>query len=434
MSSEGESEPASFGAGERTSLRRRLTIVFITITFDPEPGAQHGLPLARWLQSRGHTVKVITALPQYPLGRIYDGYELHWRQWETIDGVRILRVPIYPSHDSSGARRMLTYLSFMLSACLIGVPSVGRADVVFLYEPPPTNGAAALLMKWFRGAPYVQHIADLWPETVLQSGMLRGRIMHALVGRTIGDFCKYLYKNARFVSVHSPSEEVMLHDRGVPADKTSVTYNWVDETIFRPMPRDEALAGRLGMASRFNFLFAGNLGPMQRCEVLVQAAALLTHVPEIQLVIVGTGPLAAQVRSLAAELGATNVRFIGRQPHTRMPAVNALGDVHLVHLRNYDFLRAIIPSKTQVAMASGRPTLIAANGDAADLVKQAGAGVVCAPDDPRALADAMLRMYRMPRAELEAYGERARRYYVSHLSLDASAAVFENLLIEAARE
>src|ERR1700737_3944622 len=109
---------------------RRLNIVFITITFDPEPGAQHGLPLARWLVRRGHTVKVITSFPQYPIGRIYEGYKTRWRQWEMMHGVAVLRVPIYPSHDSSAIRRIATYMSFMACACLIGVPSVGPADVV----------------------------------------------------------------------------------------------------------------------------------------------------------------------------------------------------------------------------------------------------------------------------------------------------------------
>lgn len=409
-----------------------MRIIFLTITFDPEPGAQHGLPLARWLQARGHEVKVLTSFPQYPIGKIYPGYRLRPWQWETMDGVRVLRVPIYPSHDRSIARRMGTYLSFMSAALVAGVPLIGPADVTFLYEPPPTNGVAALALKHLRGTPIVHHIADMWPETVVEAGVLQHSLALRGVEWGIGAFCKELYRQASSMSVLSPGFKRMLVERGVPEEKVHVTYNWVDEKNFAVVPRDPHLAQRLGIDAPFNVVYAGNVGPLQGIDTIVRAAALLVGHPDIRVSIVGTGPDTEAVRALAKELALPNVHFVDRQPYSAMAQINALSDVLLVHLKDKGFLGATIPSKTQVAMACGRPLMLAVRGDAADLVERAGAGFTCAPENPEALADAILRAYRMPREQLEAMGARGRRFYEDNLSLDASAGRLEDLFLQAA--
>ncbi|HEX6750224.1 MAG TPA: glycosyltransferase family 4 protein [Longimicrobium sp.] len=403
----------------RSESGRAPRVVFVTITFDPEPGALRGLPLARWLARRGYDVRVLTGFPQYPGGKVYPGYRIRPWQWETMDGIPVLRVPLYPSHDTRALRRIWTYLSFMLSAATLGVALVGRADVVYLYEPPPTNGLASLLLKWFRGAPVVHHIADMWPETVLGSGMLPAGRVQKVAERLIGAWCRFLYRRADVMSVLSPGFKRMLVERGVPAEKVEVIYNWTDEDAFRPVPRDPALARELGLDGKFNVIYAGNIGPLQGIDTVVRAAVLAApRCPELQVTIVGTGPLSDEVRSLADELGATNVRFVPRREYWEMPQINALADVLLVHLRDFPFLASTIPSKTQVSLASGRPVLIGVRGDAADLVLQAGGGVAVPPEDPAAMADAMVELARMSPAERDAMGRRGREYYLRNLSLD----------------
>src|SRR6185369_9298523 len=244
-------------ASQEPAAKPSLEIIFLTITFDPEPGAQHGLPLAKEMIRRGHKVKVLTTFPQYPLGRIYDGYKQSLWAWESIEGVPVLRVPIYPSHDMSGLRRAVTYLSFMASAALVGVPLIGRADVVFLYEPPPTNGIVSALLRLFRGTPIIHHIADMWPDTVIASGMVRGRATKWLLTKVLGAYCRLLYRVATFVTVLSPGFKTILTRRGVPQDKVRVIYNWADEAKFRPVEADPALGARLGLQGRFNVLYAG---------------------------------------------------------------------------------------------------------------------------------------------------------------------------------
>ncbi|MCK6533016.1 MAG: glycosyltransferase family 4 protein [Polyangiaceae bacterium] len=402
------------------------------ISFDPEPGAQHGLPLARWLMERGHRVKVLTSFPQYPAGKTYPGYRQRSFFREVMQGVPVLRVPIYPSHDTSALRRIATYGSFAASATFIGAPLVGPADVVFLYDPPPTTGVPALALSLLRRAPVVHHIADMWPETVTESGMLRSELARSVAHASIGAYCKMLYSHAQHVSVLSPGFKRLLVERGVPAQKVSVIYNWADDA-FRPLPKDAEYARALGVQGGFNVLYAGNVGPLQNIEVVVRAAALIKSHSDIQVHVVGTGPLLDRVKAVAKEVGAVNVNFVPRQPFGDMPRIQALADVLLVHLKDVPFLRATIPSKTQVSMACGRAVLMAARGDAPDLILRAGAGSACEPDNPNALAAEMLRLHSLPRPELEAMGRNGRRYYEDHLSLDASARAMESLFCEAAR-
>lgn len=409
-----------------------MRIIFLTITFDPEPGALRGLPLAKWLAARGYEIKVLTSFPQYPIGRIYPGYRTRLWQREVMDGIPVLRVPIYPSHDTRAARRILTYLSFALTASTIGASLIGPADIVYLYEPPPTNGLASEVLKLFRGTPVVQHIADMWPDTVIASGMLKGSGVLKSAEWVLGKWCRFLYSQADTVTVLSPGFKRILMERGVPEEKVKVIYNWTDERTFVPVERDRALAGELGMEGRFNIVYAGNIGPLQGIDTVVKAAAMLKDYPEIQVVLIGTGPKEAEVKSLAGKLGAGNVRFIRRREFWEMPKINALSDVMLVHLRDFDFLHSTIPSKTQVALSSGRPLLAGVKGDTADIVERSGAGIVCEPDDPRSMADAVIRLWKMPPEKREAMGQSGVRYYKDHLSLDKAGRQMDDIFREIA--
>lgn len=401
-----------------------MRVIFLTITFYPEPGAIHGLPLAKHLAKKGYDIKVLTSFPQWPIGKIYPGYRMRPWQWETIDGIPVLRVPIYPSHDTSAIRRILTYLSFAFTASTIGAALIGSADLVYLYDPPPTNGVASLILKTFRGIPVVHDIVDMWPETVIESGMVRGERTKNITNSLLGAWCRFLYRHADVVTVLSPGFKRLLIGRGVPENKVRVIYNWADDTTFHPGEPDLNLSRELGFEGRFNIVYAGNLGVYQGIDTVIKAAALIKDHPKIQVVIVGIGPKQEELEHLASELGATNILFLGHRSYEEMPKVNSLADVLLIHLKDLAFMHATIPSKTQVSLASGRPILMAVRGDAAEIVREAKAGVVCEPDNPSEMAKVMLEMSEMPKAELENMGARGRDYYINNLSLDVA---FEKL-------
>ncbi len=408
--------------------KNKVRILLLSQWFDPEPGATKGLPLALWFKQQGHSVEVLTGFPNYPGGRIYDGYRISFFSRETMSGVAVLRVPLVPSHNKSALGRVANYLSFALTASSIGLALIRAVDVAYVYHPPPTVGLAALAIKFFRRVPFVYHIADMWPETVLDSGMVSKGWQKSVAKAVINSWCNLIYRHAAAITVLSPGFKKLLVERGVPENKVHVIYNWTDEVAFRPVDRDENLARELGFTGRFNVVYAGNLGPIQGLETVILAAALLASHPKIQIIIAGTGHEEARLRRLAEDLGASNVIFLSRRQYWEMPGINALADVLLVHLRDLPFLSSTIPGKTQVALASGRPTLMAVRGDAAELIERSGAGVVCEPENPAAMAAAILGLSRLTEQERDRLGRNGVEYYHREISLSVGAARTEAIL------
>lgn len=420
-------------ASELGRIDGALRTLFVTQWFDPEPGAARGLPLARWLRSRGHDVRVLTGFPNYPGGRIYPGYRMRWRQWEQMDGIPVLRVPLYPSHEYSIKGRLLNYGSFAVSAATIGTALIGPADVGFVYHPPPTVGLPAMLLKALRRIPFIYHVSDMWPESVVETGALGNGTARRVVEGAIHRWCLQIYRSAAAITVLSPGFKRLLVERGVPEEKIHVIYNWIDESMFAPAPRDAALARTLGLDGRFNVIYAGNIGMYQALDTLIEAAKLVEDLSDVQIVIAGTGPDEARIRALAEERRATNVRFLERRPQSEMNAINALADVLLVHLQDRPVFRSTIPGKTAVAMACGRPILLGVRGDAADTIHWSNGGIVVPPEDPPAMAAAIRTLRAMPAAEREAMGQRARDFYMEHMSLERGGTKMNELLRAIAR-
>lgn len=408
-----------------------MRVIFFTQWFEPEPGSFRGLPLATWLRHHGYDVKVITGFPNYPGGSVYPGYRIRVRQRETMNGVDVLRVPLYPSHNGSAFGRIANYASFALSSSTLGALSIGGADVGYVYHPPATTALPAMLLKATRRIPFVFHIADMWPESVTDSGMVRNGWAKKVLAGCLSIWCKFAYSQAHEITVISPGFKRMLVERGVPSEKIHVVYNWADEEVFKPGPRDAKLEEQLGFGGRFNVVYAGNMGPYQGLETLLRAAAILKGHPAIQFLMVGTGQKEGELKALARELELTNVQFLGQRPLSEVGKINNLADALLVHLRDLPFMSSTIPGKTQVSLASGRPILMGLRGDAADLVSEAGAGITFEPENPAELSRAIVKMRSMPRAQREEMGARGRDYYLKRLSLEvggrAMDQIFKNL-------
>jgi glycosyltransferase involved in cell wall biosynthesis len=403
-------------AATTAGARRAPRVVFLSICFDPEPGTVMGLPLAQRLRELGdYDVRVLTAVPWYPLGRVYPGYKMKLWQWEELGGVRVLRVPVYPSHDRSPVRRVATYLSFMLAALFIGIPLIGRADIVYYFDSLPTTGVVAAILAALRRAAVVQHIGDLWPDTVTESGMLpRGRFVR-IAEKSVGAWISWLYRRHAAITVASPGLKHLLVDRKVIAEKISVVQTWAFEDKFYPMPADPSLRASLGF-DRFTVLYAGNVGPLQALDTVLRAAHELRDRGDIQIAIMGGGQSEGDLRRLHAELGLTNVRLLPPRPMHEMNAINASADALLVHLRDIPIMHATTPSKTQVAMACGKPVLMGVRGDAAQLIVDANAGFAFPPESPQEMADAIRALADLSEGERTAMGRNGRDYYERHLS------------------
>jgi glycosyltransferase involved in cell wall biosynthesis len=400
-----------------------VRILLLTQWCDPEPTFK-GLLFARELAARGHDVEILTGFPNYPGGKVYPGYRI--RPWvrEQIDGISILRVPLYPSHDKSALRRVLNYASFAISAALIGTVLIQKPDVVYVYHPPATIGLAATVISFLLNVPFLYDIQDLWPDTVTLSGMMSS----ALAGRLLGKWCTFVYRRSRHIVVLSPGFKQQLVRRGVPPEKIDVIYNWCDETTIQPTVADDELASRLGLSDGFNVMFAGTMGTGQALDAILDSAAICRQtVPQVRFVFVGGGVERNRLEKKASDLGLTNVRFLARQPMSAMGAILGLADVLLVHLKDDPLFRITIPSKTQAYMASGKPILMGVRGDAAQLVTQSGAGLVCEPENPTSVAEMVARFARMSPEERCSMGKAGKRFYDEQLSLKAGVTRFEAL-------
>nr|WP_300047966.1 sugar transferase [uncultured Nocardioides sp.] len=403
-----------------------MRVWMVTQWFDPEPTFK-GLLFAQELRRRGHEVEVVTGFPNYPGGRVYDGYRVRAYQREVVDGITVHRVPLYPSHDSSALKRVLNYASFA-SAAALKMLAGRRPDVVYAYHPPGTVALPAAAARLVRGVPFVYDVQDLWPDTLAATGMLpQGRVLDA-VGRVMDA----TYALAQHVVVLSPGFRDRLVGRGLPADKVSVIENWCDEAQIE-LPERAAARSALGLGDDFTVLFAGTMGPAQGLDTVLDAAALLAVDAGVRFVLVGAGIDVDRLRARADAEGLGNVEFLPRRPIHEIGEVLAAADALLVHLRDDPLFEITIPSKTQAYLHAGRPVLMGVRGDAADLVTRAGAGLVFAPEDPAALADAVRRMRALPAEEREEMGRRGARHYNDELSLRVGADRFVDVLEAAAR-
>lgn len=400
-----------------------MRILLLSQWFDPEPTFK-GLAFARELVKLGHQVEVLTGFPNYPGGKVYPGYRVRLLQRENIDGISIIRVPLYPSHDTSSIKRIFNYVSFAISAALLGPLFVKQADVVYVYHPPATVALPAFMLRFLRGMPFVYDIQDLWPDTLKASGMLT----NSKILKCVEVWCNLTYRFANHIVVLSPGFKKLLHKRGVVPNKISVIYNWCDETQITTMERSEAAQCEPQMAGRFNVVFAGTMGKAQALDEVLDAAALIAgRLPHVQFVFIGGGIDLERLKQKSEQMFLPNVMFLPRRPVAEIGSVLCMADALLVHLKDDPLFEITLPSKTQSYLAAGRPVIMAVRGDATDLVKQAGAGIICSPEDAESIASAVGKLAAMHQDERDKIGKSGANYYKNELALSVGARKFERI-------
>lgn len=407
-----------------------MKILFIAYNFQPEPNFFVGLPFAKALQEKGHQVQVLTGFPNYPSGKIYDGYKVKFIQKEIMDGVPVIRVPLYASHDRFSIRRMLSYISSSLSQSAIGPWVVDKADVAYVSQGPATIGWPAVIHKWFRRIPFVYSIQDLWPDSLLSTEMFSSK----LGLKVVNWWCKKVYNAAAKIVVIAPGMKQRLIERGVPEDKIEVIYNWCDDALICREEPNEALKKELGLDGKFNIIFAGNMGKAQAMEAVIKAADILQKdCKDVQFVLIGSGVEVDKLKQMTNDLSLNNVKFLSPKPITEIGSFLRLADVLLVHLKNDPLFEITVPSKTQAYLATGKPVLIGVKGDAAKLIEEANAGLSCEPGNFRDIAEKVKAFYSMDREKLNQMGTNAANYYDSKLSFEVARAKYEKIFQEVAK-
>ncbi|MEU5550455.1 glycosyltransferase family 4 protein [Micromonospora sp. NPDC047793] len=407
---------------------RHMRIGLLTQWFDPEPGPA-ALPgmLATALAGRGHEVQVLTGFPNYPTGRLAPGYRMARRRDETVGATRIRRVALYPSHDRSALRRVANYGSFAVSALASGTPVLRGLDALWVGNSPISVALPMWFARYAHRVPVLLHVLDLWPDSVVASGFLGTGRLSRTVERGMAGWCDAMYRSAARVACVSPGAVDLLAGRGVPREKLRHIPMWADET---PRPRAGDLRAELGLRpDQVVLVYAGALGEAQGLDSLVDACARVAD-PRLVCVIAGSGTTEERLRRRAEELGAAHVRFLGQLPRERMPALMATGDVHYVSLRPGGMSAYTMPSKVQATLAAGRALLVAAEGDAADVARDSGAGITARPGDPDSIAAALRELCGLGREKLDLLGQAGRQHYERVFSVSAGAERVERALSE----
>jgi glycosyltransferase involved in cell wall biosynthesis len=408
--------------------RNRLKVVYLTQWFPPEP-VETPLWIAESLRRQGLDVRVLTGIPNFPTGQVQEGFSA-WRGGsETRAGFNVRRVPLYPSHDRSTVGRIANYASYAVTSATAGAAFLRSAGAALVYFSPATAATAAMTSR----VPYVLLVQDVWPDSVFATGFLSAGLVRRLAETSLTWFTKQAYRRAHHIAVTSPGMRDLLVDRGVPPGKLSIIYNWVDETVMHPSGPDPELRKRLAIGDGFLLMFAGNHGAAQALHVPIRAMAELRDLPDLHLVLVGEGIEKSALQLLVQELRLRSVHFIDRIDPRRIATVMAAADLQLVSLADERLFHITLPSKVQTILACGQPVLSCAPGDASRVVRDAGAGFVCAPGNHEALAATIRQAYHTPRARLKDMGLAGHAYYSATMSEAINARRLADLLIDAAK-
>jgi len=407
-----------------------LRILLLTAYFPPDTGSAAHLfyELGRALAERGHEVTVLTSMPGYHALGPLEKYKGKKRIMEEVEGMEVVRVatPQLPRHLMVG--RALWQFGGALAFFLAGL-GLPKHDVAIVYSPPLPLGLTAWGFKRLRGIPFILNVQDLFPQSIIDLGLLKNRWLI----RFFEALERFVYQQANVITVHSEgNRQYIARKLGMErAEKVMVIPNWVDTHFIQPGERMNWFREEHSLGDAFVASFAGVLGYSQDLDVILEAARILKDEDpqsNILFLIVGDGVERPRLEAKARQMSLDNVRFLPMQPREKYPAVLHASDIGLVTL-HAAVRTPVVPSKILSIMAAGRPVVAAMNldGDGPRLIAEARCGLCVPPEDPRALAEAVLKLYHDASLR-EELGRNGRRYAEEHLSLDRCVAQYQALL------
>ncbi len=371
-----------------------MHILFLTDNFPPEvnaPASRTFEHCREWVKA-GQKVTVITCAPNFPKGWVFDGYRNRLWQSEEMAGIRVIRVWSYITANEGFVKRILDYLSFMVSAALAAL-FVRRVDVVVGTSPQFFTVCAAYVVSRLKRIPYVFELRDMWPESIKAVGAMK----ESAAIRALEHLELFLYrKAARIVSVTHSFKKALIA-RGVDSDKIAVVTNGVDMSRFKPIPKDPDLVRDLSLKGKFVAGYVGTHGLAHHLETLLDAAEMLRTLPNggvFHFIMLGDGARKQLLKDEAARRGLDNLTFVDSVPKEQVARYWSLLDVSIIHLRKTELFTTVIPSKLFECMGMGLPVLHGVAGESADIVHEEGVGIVFEPENAAQLVEQLQFLYR----------------------------------------
>ena len=395
--------------------------------------AARAVELARHWARTGHDVTVLTGFPNHPTGVVPDDWRTRLRNLvyrEEVEGIHVVRTWLLPLPNRKAHERMLNYGSFCVSAAWCGL-DLPRPDVVIATSPQLLVGLSGWWIAFWKRAPFIFEVRDLWPESLSAVGM---GTENSLLHRVLRTIAKFLYRVSHRIVVVTPAfKEHLIHHWETPATKISIVENGVESSLFAPNPGDEALRDRFGLKEKFVAAYIGTMGMAHGLDTLMEAASSLRQSdPDVCFLLVGEGADKERMQGIVRDRGLSNIHFFDQQPRETIPAFIGSSDVCLVLLRKTDLFKTVIPTKMLEFMSCGRPVILGVDGQARQIIEEARGGLVIEPENAEELAEAIKRLKRDETA-CRVFGQNARAYVVERYSREQSAKQYLGVLEEVVR-
>lgn len=388
-----------------------MHILFLSDNFPPEvnaPASRTFDHCREWV-AQGHRVTVVTCAPNFPAGKLIGNYRNRMFAREQMNGIEVVRVWSYITANEGFLRRTLDYVSYAVSATLASL-FVRRVDVIVATSPQfftACAGWATSVLKW---RPYVFELRDIWPESIRAVGAIKsGALLRFLERLEL-----FLYRRAAAVISVTRSFKDNLAGRGIDPGKIEIITNGANVELFTPRPKDEDLVEALGLKGKFVAGYVGTHGMAHALGTVIAAADMVSkRVDDVHFLMLGDGAEKDALKADATRRGLTNMTFLDTVPKHAVVRYWSLLDAAIVHLRDEPLFREVIPSKIFESMAMGVPILHGVRGESAQIVTEENVGVTFAPEDPGALAEAVIAMSADPegRRAMVARGPAAARKY-----------------------
>lgn len=388
--------PFALKAIARGSVSRKLKILILTENFPPERNAAATRISERalyWIRD-GHEVTVITSHPNFPDGKVFEGYTNSWRRVDEFKGIRVVRVMTYIAPNKGFLFRILDFLSFMVTSFLAGLREP-RPDVLIANSPQFFCAVSGWAVAKLRGLPFIFELADLWPASISAVGVMK----KGFLLRMVESLELFLYRQSARVVALTDSFKRDLVQRGIAADKIDVVINGVELSTYSRRAKSQSLPESTELKDKFVIGYVGTLGMAHALENVLSAARLLKAADQnrIHFLIVGTGAALDTLKTIKLHDGLDNVTLTGAKPKEAMPDYWSLCDVALIHLKNSTLFEGVIPSKMFEAMGMGLPLLFASPlGEGPKIVAENHCGWRLPAEDPNALAQEVLRLSNSP--------------------------------------
>ena len=385
-----------------------MKILVVTQYFWPENFRINDI--CEGFKEQGHEVEVLTGLPNYPEGKIYDGYSIFNKGIKEYKGIRIRRVPMIPRGKDSSFKLALNYLSFMISASIGIIPLIFKKyDKIFVFQVSPiTTAIPAILLAKIKNISSYIYVQDLWPETLYSIV----NISNNKVKKVMKNICNWIYSKFDNILIASKGYEKILINNNIYHKKIKYFPQWAEDFYSINELNIKNIENK-----KFIVTFAGNIGKAQSVNTIIEAANLAKENKEIIWRIIGDGSEFDNVKKLVEKYSLDEtVELLGRKPATDMPKYFSVSDGLIVTLKNEEILKVTLPAKIQSYMAAGKPIIAAISGEGNRIIEESNSGLVGEAEDYISLYNNVINLYNLDLNEREKLGYNGLKFFENNFT------------------